>query len=216
MLTHAFAPPAQVGWIWNSALSWVRPTSPHECCACLTSPICFSSSASHFPTAASARHRMALPSPLTFHQSPSPFNSILHIICPISPSPVGVTSLRPKVPLSFVFLNTPILSSNSINKDRVICQRREWLKPFPGLSLWASKIIFARYLSSCPDILTTYHHSLGCLSTNLLASLSIRPAKVCSGVEPFTCNTFTSLFYFTHSYPRTHKNTVDRHTCPMK
>lgn len=51
-----------------------------------------------------------------------------------SPSTVSPPN-RPEVSLSSVFPNSLILSSNSIYKDSVIYQRREWLKPFLWLSL---------------------------------------------------------------------------------
>lgn len=96
---------------------------------------CSSSSAAHSPVAASARNPIPLPSLHTFNQSPPfrfyPPKSMSHL-------PISTVSRphprRPEVSLSSVFLNSQTLSSNSIYKDRVICQRRKRLKPFLWLA----------------------------------------------------------------------------------
>lgn len=45
-------------------------------------------------------------------------------------SAITPSSCRPEVALALLFLSSLILSSNSIYKDRVICQRRKWVNPF--------------------------------------------------------------------------------------
>lgn len=69
------------------------------------------------------------------HCSPSIIRQAFHFYPPQSCFPTSAitpSSCRPEVALAPLFLNSLILSSNSIYKDRVICQRRKWVNP----SLW--------------------------------------------------------------------------------